>query len=280
LHFNRRRDNSFEEYFPDVNKNNNFLAVDTLKIDEHMRLRFTKRTRSILPIQAGDELAVFQNKEDNMIIFNLQRKGRIVDVWILGRISEDEKYDYRINQSQIQSILNTNSKLQKIEGPHQIPKNYKLMDIPEREDHIQNSLNPMHRIASSSSESATGLDPNRPVMIVDDESDILLSFSEMLRKNGIKSESFTKSADALLRFTEADPSYFGLVILDIRMPEINGLQLYKLMKAQRKDTSFFFVSAVDYADEFMRMLPDTDAKNFLTKPVDENTFIKKVRDLL
>jgi DNA-binding response OmpR family regulator len=127
---------------------------------------------------------------------------------------------------------------------------------------------------------ATKLKSMRPVMIVDDESDILMSFSVMLREHGIDSETFTNSADALLRFTEVVPSYYGLVILDIKMPGLNGLQLYKLMKAQKKDTKFLFVSAVDYATEFMKMLPDIDGKSLLTKPVDKDTLVKRVNDML
>ena len=52
------------------------------------------------------------------------------------------------------------------------------------------------------------------------------------------------------------------------------------MKAHRKGTKFLFVSALDYAPEFMQMLPDVDAMNFLTKPVDEDTLIKKINDIM
>ena len=283
MHFNKRRDNILEEYSVGIIRHKNFLAVDTLRIDDHLRLRFKKGTRNILPIQTGDELAVFQNKKNNTIIFNLQREGHVIDVWILRRLTEVDNYNYQTSPLDIQSILNSNAELPRLEEPYQIPDNYRLVDVPEGGNDSQKLLSASHgnyRTASTDNKSISKMKSTRPVMIVDDESDIVMSLSVMLKEHGIDSETFTNSADALLRFTEAGPSYYGLVILDIRMPGLNGLQLYKIMKAQRKDTKFLFVSAVDYATEFMKMLPDITGKNLLTKPVDTDTLIARVCEML
>ena len=54
----------------------------------------------------------------------------------------------------------------------------------------------------------------------------------------------------------------------------------RLDLSAEKDTKFLFVSALEYAIEFMKALPDIGAEIFLTKPVDEETLIKKVHDML
>jgi CheY-like chemotaxis protein len=83
----------------------------------------------------------------------------------------------------------------------------------------------------------------KSIMIVDDEQDILFAFRLILNEIGdigssdIRIETFENSIDALLFFTETDPSFYDLVIIDIKMPGINGFQLYKIMKALTRGTS-------------------------------------------
>jgi CheY-like chemotaxis protein len=285
LHFNKLTNNILEKYV-DIVKHNDFLAIDTLRIDDHLRLTFTKRTKNILPVRTRDELAIFRDKTNNTILFNLQREGVIVDIWILRRLSEVVDYNHQIRSLDIQSIPNANAASTTLEKQHQIADDYRLPDIPEGQSGTQKDtklLNAGHSnlIASTDdNKSSSKMKSTRTVMIVDDEPDILMTFSMTLREHGIYSETFTNSADALLRFTEAGPSYFGLVILDIRMPVLNGLQLYKIMNAQRKDTKFLFVSALDYAAEFIQMLPDIGTENVLSKPIGKDTLVERVVDLL
>src|SRR5205823_7986958 len=93
------------------------------------------------------------------------------------------------------------------------------------------------------------------IMIVDDDEDTLFSFKSSLEQkflNTINIEIFKSSDEALIRFTE---SHYDLVILDIRLPGINGMQLYKIMKSIRPGVKALFVSALDSAEEFITVLP-------------------------
>ena len=121
------------------------------------------------------------------------------------------------------------------------------------------------------------------VMIVDDDEDILFILKTILNDSGIVVETFVNSQEALIRFVEVDTSYFNLVIVDIKMQGINGLQLYKIMKAVTRGTSitkFLFVSALEYAEEFISILPGVKPKDILKKPIQRENLVEKVKGIL
>ena len=62
----------------------------------------------------------------------------------------------------------------------------------------------------------------RRLLIVDDEQDITLTLGTVLRESGFDVVSFNAPLLALRSFK---PSYYDLVILDIRMPDMNGFEL-------------------------------------------------------
>ena len=69
---------------------------------------------------------------------------------------------------------------------------------------------------------------------------------------------FTDPREALVHFAQSNPDYYNLVVMDIRMPNLNGLQLYYRLKAINPDIRIMFVSALDAYSlnlHFFRMLP-------------------------
>jgi DNA-binding response OmpR family regulator len=87
------------------------------------------------------------------------------------------------------------------------------------------------------------------IMLIDDEPDALLTYKTFLSSEGYAIEAFTDSKEALKRFVELDPSYFDLVITDIRMPDLNGLQLYYRLTAISMAIKILFISALDAIEE-------------------------------
>jgi two-component system, OmpR family, response regulator ChvI len=118
------------------------------------------------------------------------------------------------------------------------------------------------------------------IMLVDDEQDVLYSFHAALTNNGYDVEAFSDSHEALRRFSEVSRSHFGLVILDVRMPGLNGLELYTRLKSINRSVKILFVSALDVVPELVIMFPDVKQDDILRKPVSTEEFINSVKTAL
>jgi CheY-like chemotaxis protein len=118
------------------------------------------------------------------------------------------------------------------------------------------------------------------IMLVDDEQDVLYSFHASLTNNGYNVEAFSDSHEALKRFSEVSSSHFGLVILDVRMPGLNGLELYYRLKSINRNVKILFVSALDVVQELVSIFPDVKRDDILRKPVATEEFINSVKTAL
>jgi two-component system response regulator ChvI len=70
---------------------------------------------------------------------------------------------------------------------------------------------------------------------------------------------------------------YNLVVMDIRMPNLNGLQLYYRLKAINPDVKILFVSALDAAREMVSILPGIGLDDVVRKPVNKEQFLYKVK---
>ena len=118
------------------------------------------------------------------------------------------------------------------------------------------------------------------ILIVEDEPDVIYTYKEMLQSEGYNIDTFTDPYAALRHFAEIDPSYYGLVLLDIRMPKLNGLQLYYRIKAISHNTKIIFVTAFDVTDELVSILPDMTSDYIIRKPVDLNLIVNTVKRVI
>ncbi|MDQ3837312.1 MAG: response regulator, partial [Thermoproteota archaeon] len=120
------------------------------------------------------------------------------------------------------------------------------------------------------------------IMIVDDEPDTLFTYKSILSEEGYNVQGFTNSKEALTHFVQlADPSaYYHVVLLDIRMPRLNGLQLFSRIKAISPATKVMFASALDIEEELVSVLPNITHKDIMKKPMEREYLIQKISSAL
>ena len=120
------------------------------------------------------------------------------------------------------------------------------------------------------------------ILVVDDETDTLFTYESFLSGEGYNVKTFIDPIEALKHFVQLpDPScYYNLALLDIRMPKLNGLQLFYKMKMLSPKIKIMFCSALDIAEELTSMLPDIKHEHIIKKPVDREYFIHKVNSAL
>src|SRR5918992_3890974 len=120
------------------------------------------------------------------------------------------------------------------------------------------------------------------VMLVDDEPDTLFTYESFLSDEGYNVESFTDSLEALKHFVHLpDPSsHYKLALLDIRMPKLNGLQLFYKMKTLSPQIKIMFCSALEIAEELTSVLPDLSYDYIIRKPVERESLVNKINSAL
>ena len=115
------------------------------------------------------------------------------------------------------------------------------------------------------------------LMLVEDERDVLLTFKTILISEGYNVDAFTDSIEALKHFIKLNRPYYDLVLLDIRMCGMNGIQLYQKLKCIDNDLPVIFVTALDAAEELASILPDLNPPYIIRKPIAANDFVKVVK---
>jgi DNA-binding NtrC family response regulator len=117
------------------------------------------------------------------------------------------------------------------------------------------------------------------ILLVDDEEDILLILKNILELHEFQVDSFASSMDALSKFR---PSFYNLLIVDIRMPGMNGFELFSKIRDVDSKVKVCFLTAFEtYRDEFKRQFPQLDeVKCYIKKPVSASALIKHVENIL
>ena len=112
---------------------------------------------------------------------------------------------------------------------------------------------------------------NLLILVVDDEPDVELLFRQQFRhdlRTGRFTMEFAQSAPmALQHITDAGDRSLILILSDINMPGMSGLELLPKAKALRPDVPIIMITA--YGDaETKRQALENGAEAFLTKPID------------
>ena len=122
---------------------------------------------------------------------------------------------------------------------------------------------------------------NKTVLVVDDESDVNLTLKMVLEENGFNVDSFTDPLLALENIKRESEMY-DLIILDVRMPDMNGFELYKEIKKIDDKVKICFLTAgeMDYEQFGKELFPALDENCFIQKPIQNETLIKRLNRII
>jgi DNA-binding NtrC family response regulator len=124
---------------------------------------------------------------------------------------------------------------------------------------------------------------SRIVSVVDDDISTATFFHEALRQNidGISVFSFIDPVKAFEHFTENKHNY-ALVISDLRMPGLNGLELLKKVKTSNPKVRTILMSAYNFEEEekFQQYMEEAVINSTIEKPVTMNRLYERVREQL
>ncbi|HEU4444472.1 MAG TPA: response regulator [Nitrososphaeraceae archaeon] len=120
---------------------------------------------------------------------------------------------------------------------------------------------------------------NANLMIVDDDTDILLVYNLLLDSCGYNVRVFSDPIEALIHFAK-NSSLYDLLILDIRMPQLNGIQLFQTIKSINPNVKVIFVSCLDATPELVSILSEVKQDEILRKPITSEHLIETVQRAL
>ena len=117
------------------------------------------------------------------------------------------------------------------------------------------------------------------ILLVDDEYDVSLVTKLVLEKNGFKVDSFSDAPEALENFTTG---LYDLVILDVKMPEMDGFSLYEKIKNLDDKVIICFLTAAgdDYYEILKKHYPSINDNCVIHKPVDNESLLRRINSVL
>ena len=121
---------------------------------------------------------------------------------------------------------------------------------------------------------------NKRIILVDDEKDVLFTYKTFLENNDYDVTAFTDPSLAMNYIRNILNFKNLLVILDIRMKNLNGFQLHQQIKSIDPTIKVLFITALDILDEFSTIIPGISKEYIMKKPVDRKLFTNTVKKLL
>jgi len=114
------------------------------------------------------------------------------------------------------------------------------------------------------------------VFVVDDDFSVRESLETLIRYEGWKPETFASAHEFLARPRVLAPS---CLILDVSLPDLNGLDLQSLLSANRMDMPIIFITGHGDVPMTVRAMK-AGAIEFLIKPLDSDVMLQAVRDAI
>ena len=116
------------------------------------------------------------------------------------------------------------------------------------------------------------------ILVIDDEFDITLTFEQILEGEGFEVDSFNDPQLALSNFS---PGIYDIALIDIKMPKMDGFDLYKKLKNIDDNVKYCFITAygVNYYT-LKKDYPGLDVDWFIRKPIDTEHLVNEIKSKL
>ena len=116
------------------------------------------------------------------------------------------------------------------------------------------------------------------ILLIDDEPDITFTVKDILEDNGFQVDSFN---DPILALNYYKVNFYDLVILDIKMPRIDGFQLYTKLREKDPKVKICFLTAIAIFTEesktsILKLDKNIDKDFFIQKPISSEGVIKRI----
>ncbi len=123
---------------------------------------------------------------------------------------------------------------------------------------------------------------SKRILLVDDEQDIIFTIKIILEENGFKVDSFN---DPILALNYYKVNFYALVILDIKMPKMDGFELYTKIREKDPKLKICFLTAITKSNEEAGKIRLALGKTinedyFIQKPVEMEDLLKKLTSIM
>jgi DNA-binding response OmpR family regulator len=121
---------------------------------------------------------------------------------------------------------------------------------------------------------------SKKFLVVNDETDINTTVRQVLENKGFKVDSYEDPCLALENFK---PQYYDLVIIDSKMPQMNGFAFYRGVKALDKKVKTCFLTAAglqseQYSDDIL--YPPLPANSFIRIPIENERLLERIDEIM
>jgi DNA-binding response OmpR family regulator len=119
---------------------------------------------------------------------------------------------------------------------------------------------------------------NIKILIVDDDPDIILTFKNGLESNGFEVDSYN---DALLALKNFKANFYDLLLIDIRMPNMTGFELFQRINKIDNKANVCFITAFEvYYMALLQEFPYLNNTCFIRKPISIDELVKRIKKVL
>jgi DNA-binding response OmpR family regulator len=117
----------------------------------------------------------------------------------------------------------------------------------------------------------------KKILIIDDEVDLTFTFKVGLEDTGLFTvDTLNDPQDMLFNFK---PSMYDLLLIDMRMPQMSGYELYKEIRKIDAKIKVIFLTASPF-EVLQEVFPTFDKNYYILKPVEIAELVKRLNDII